>query len=52
VTPSWKDLPEVQRVKVDAWLFEEVFTYEEVVEGCLREFGVFEGEQEQCGTVL
>src|SRR5882724_1561082 len=33
-----KGLPEVQRVKVDAWLFEEGFTYEEVVEGCLREF--------------
>jgi len=46
-----KGLPEVQRVKVDAWLFEEGFTYEEVVEGCLREFWV-EGEQEQCGTVL
>src|SRR6266404_4571975 len=35
-----KGLPEVQRVKVDAWLFEEGFTYEEVVEGCLREFGL------------
>src|SRR6266481_6879130 len=29
-----------QRVKVDAWLFEEGWTYEEVVEGCLREFGL------------
>src|SRR6266404_1938391 len=35
-----KGLPEVQRVKVDAWLFEEGWTYEEVVEGCLREFGL------------
>jgi hypothetical protein len=25
---------------VDAWLFEENWTYEEVVEGCLREFGL------------
>ncbi len=29
-----------QRVKVDAWLFEEGRTYEQVVEGCLREFGL------------
>src|SRR5260221_9213668 len=29
-----------QRVKVDAWLFEEGRTYVEVVEGCLREFGL------------
>jgi len=29
-----------QRVKVDAWLFEEGWTYEEVVEGCSREFGL------------
>src|SRR5258708_39551803 len=35
-----KGLPEVQRGKVDAWLFEDGFTYEEVVEGCLREFGL------------
>ncbi len=33
-------LPGAQRVKVDAWLFEEGWTYEEVVEGCLREFGL------------
>src|SRR5690242_8943386 len=33
-------LPEAQRVKVDAWLFDEGRTYEEVVEGCLREFGL------------
>src|SRR5882757_8438933 len=33
-------LPEAQRVKVDAWLCEEGVTYEEVVEGCLREFGL------------
>src|SRR6267154_1652781 len=33
-------LPEGQRVKVDAWLFDEGRTYEEVVEGCLREFGL------------
>src|SRR6266478_9649734 len=33
-----RGLPVAQRVKVDAWLFEEGFTYEEVVEGCLREF--------------
>jgi len=35
-----RGLPAAQRVKVDAWLFEEGFTYEEVVEGCLREFGL------------
>src|SRR5882724_5080473 len=35
-----KGLPEVQRVMVDVWLFEEGFTYEEVVEGCLRRFGL------------
>src|SRR5258708_624572 len=33
-------LPTELRVKVDAWLFEEDWTYEEVVEGCLREFGL------------
>jgi hypothetical protein len=33
-------LPAAQRVKVDAWLFEEGLTYKEVVEGCLREFGL------------
>jgi hypothetical protein len=33
-------LPETQRVKVDAWLFEEGFTYEEVAEECLRQFGL------------
>jgi len=35
-----RGLPETQRVMVDAWLFEEGFTYEEVVEGCSREFGL------------
>ena len=35
-----RGLPEVQRVKVNAWLFEEGFTYEEVVEACLSEFGL------------
>src|SRR5260221_509467 len=35
-----RGLPEAQRVKVDAWLFEEDWTYEEVAEGCLREFGL------------
>src|SRR6267154_1563445 len=35
-----KGLPEAQRVIVDAWLFDEGRTYEEVVEGCLREFGL------------
>jgi len=29
-----------QRVKVDAWLFEEGRTYEEVVVGCWQEFGL------------
>jgi len=33
-------LPEAQRVRVDVWLFEEGRTYEEVVEGCLEEFGL------------
>src|SRR5882724_1837720 len=35
-----RGLPEAQRVKVDSWLFEEGCTYEEVVAGCLREFGL------------
>src|SRR5258708_2035709 len=35
-----RGLPVAQRVKVDAWLFEEGFTYEEVVEMCLREIGL------------
>jgi hypothetical protein len=35
-----RGLPEAQRLIVDAWLFKEGFTYEEVVEGCLREFGL------------
>src|SRR5713101_6943402 len=35
-----RGLPAGQRVKVDAWLFEENWTYEEVVTGCLREFGL------------
>jgi hypothetical protein len=35
-----KGLPAAQRVKVDVWLFKENWTYEEVVEGCLREFGL------------
>ena len=35
-----RGLPEAQRVKVDAWLFEEDWTYEDVVSGCLREFGL------------
>src|SRR5713226_10644170 len=35
-----KGLPAAQRVKVDAWLFEEGFTYEEVVGECLRQFGL------------
>src|SRR5216684_6016248 len=35
-----RGLPAAQRVKVDAWLFEEGRTYEEVVDGCLREFGL------------
>src|SRR5216684_4982533 len=29
-----------QRVKVDAWLFKEDWTYAEVVAGCLKEFGL------------
>src|SRR6267142_7434 len=33
-------LPKAQRVKVDVWLFTENWTYEEVAEGCLREFGL------------
>src|SRR5882762_3607895 len=35
-----RGLPTELRVKVDAWLFEEDWTYEEVVEECLREFGL------------
>src|SRR6266436_3611403 len=35
-----RGLPEAQRVKVDAWLFEEGFTYEEVAGECLRQFGL------------
>src|SRR5260370_25837299 len=35
-----RGLPVEQRLRVDAWLFEEGRTYEEVVEGCLREFGL------------
>src|SRR6266404_1415421 len=35
-----RGLPEAQRVMVDAWLFDEGRTYEEVVEGCLSEFGL------------
>src|SRR5882672_2496310 len=35
-----RGLPEAQRVMVDAWLFAEGVTYEEVVEGCLSEFGL------------
>jgi len=35
-----RGLPEAQRVIVDAWLFDEGRTYEEVVEGCLSEFGL------------
>src|SRR5260221_14752170 len=35
-----KGLPEAQRVIVDAWLFDEGRTYEEVVEGGLRGFGL------------
>src|SRR5882757_7023503 len=35
-----KGLPEAQRVIVDGWLFDEGRTYVEVVEGCLREFGL------------
>jgi len=33
-------LSAAQRLIVDAWLFEEGLTYREVVEGCLREFGL------------
>src|SRR5882724_9980074 len=33
-------LPVEQRVKVGVWLFEEGFTYKEVVEACLSEFGL------------
>jgi hypothetical protein len=33
-------LPVEQRLRVDAWLFEEGRTYEEVVEGCLSKFGL------------
>jgi len=35
-----RGLPAGQRVKVDAWLFEEGFTYEEVAGECLRQFGL------------
>ncbi len=35
-----RGLPKAQRLVVDAWLFEEGLTYKEVVEGCLREFGL------------
>ncbi len=35
-----RGLPTELRVKVDAWLFEEGFTYEEVVEACFNEFGL------------
>jgi len=35
-----KGLPAAQRVKVDSWLFEDGCTYGEVVEMCLREFGL------------
>src|SRR5260221_342886 len=35
-----RGLPAAQRVKVDAWLFEEGFTYEEVAGECLRQFGL------------
>ena len=33
-------LPAAQRVKVEAWLFEEGLTYEEVAGECLRQFGL------------
>ncbi len=33
-------LAKAQRLMVDAWLFGEGLTYNEVVEGCLREFGL------------
>src|SRR6266478_2537577 len=35
-----RGLPAVQRVKVDAWLFEDDWTYEEVVAASLSEFGL------------
>src|SRR5882757_7810461 len=35
-----RGLPVAQRVIVDAWLFDEGRSYEDVVEGCLREFGL------------
>src|SRR6267142_4283036 len=35
-----RGLPEAQRFVVDAWLFEEGWTYEEVARMCLREFGL------------
>jgi hypothetical protein len=35
-----RGLTEAQRVKVDVWLFEEGRTYEDVVTGCLQEFGL------------
>ena len=35
-----RGLPVAQRVMVDAWLFEEGFTYEEVAGECLRQFGL------------
>src|SRR5258708_24349841 len=35
-----RGLPTELRVKVDAWLFEEGFTYEEVAAKCLRQFGL------------
>src|SRR5258706_2088190 len=35
-----RGLPTEPRVKVDAWLFEEGFTYEEVAAECLRQFGL------------
>src|SRR6266404_3819870 len=35
-----RGLPAGQRAKVGIWLFEEGRTYEEVVTGCLREFGL------------
>jgi hypothetical protein len=33
-------LPVAQRLRVNSWLFEEGFTYKEVVEACLSEFGL------------
>src|SRR6267154_3169503 len=35
-----RGLPAAQRLRVGAWLFDEGRTYEEVVEGCLSEFGL------------